>query len=576
MFELISKGESTVEEPQDGGSSAPRVLSASGRILPQPTLASAEFWSSGRDGILRIARCQECRQWLHPRPVICARCASKEISLQPVSGKGVVVGYTINEHQWSATMPPPYVVAVVALVDAPGVRLTTNIVGCEPTAVSIGMAVGVVFERGDEDIWLPLFAPDPHRDQDGTPTAPELVVRPVRKPVSSSRFEDRIAITGVGQSRVGRRLMVDPLSLSVDACLAAISDAGLEPGDIDGLSTYPGPMPGGMSEGGVMAIEDALRLYPVWVNGGADLPGQNGSIIAAMLAVAAGLCRHVLCVRTVWESTFATLQRTGKQPLQQLRADGMQEFRAPFGAISAANWIACNASHYLHRYGVTRETLGWIAVTERHNAAANPEAVYREPITLDDYMCARTVSTPFGLYDCDVPVDGAVAVIVSSAESVADMRCAPVYVEAVGTQILERLSWDQDTLTHLPQSLGPSRHLWTRTSLRPEDIDVALLYDGFTFNAISWLEGLGFCGFGEAQDFIDEGRGISIDGALPLNPHGGQLSAGRTHGYGLFREAVLQLRGDAKGLQVPDAKLAVVTAGGGVPSGAMLLRSSAS
>jgi acetyl-CoA acetyltransferase len=157
-------------------------------------------------------------------------------------------------------------------------------------------------------------------------------------------------------------------------------------------------------------------------------------------------------------------------------------------------------------------------------------------------MSARMITTPFGLYDCDVPCDGAIAVIVSAVETVPDLAKPPVRVEAVGTQVLERLSWDQDTLTHLPQSLGPSAHLWTRTSLTPDDVDVALLYDGFTFNALSWLEGLGFCGLGEATDFIAGGETIALEGKLPLNPHGGQLSAGRLHGYGFVREAMLQLR----------------------------------
>jgi acetyl-CoA acetyltransferase len=504
--------------------------------------------------------------------VICPHCQSREITMADASGEATVLGYTVNEQQWLPTMPPPYVIAVVALAEDPDVRLTTNIVGCEPAAVSIGMLVRVVFERGDDTVWLPLFEPDPDIDRTAVLPEPDQYARHLRSPASPVKFEDKVAITGVGQSQVGRRLMVDPLKLTVDACLAAIADAGLEPTDIDGLATYPGPFPGGMSEGGVMAVEEALRLHPVWVNGGSDMPGQNGSIISAMLAVAAGLCRHVLCFRTVWESTHSTLVRDGRWLPEQARATGMFEYRAPFGAMSAANWIGCNASHYLHRYGVTRETLGWIAVTERANAADNPEAVYRDPITMDDYLAARTVSTPFGLYDCDVPVDGAVAVIVSAADSVADLSSTPVYVEAVGTQIMERLSWDQGTFTHLPQSLGPAKHLWSRTSLRPKDVDVAMLYDGFTFNALSWLEGLGFCGLGEARDFIDEGRGIAVDGALPVNPHGGQLSAGRTHGYGFVRQAVLQLRGTAPGRQVRDPKVAVVTAGGGVPSGAILLR----
>jgi acetyl-CoA acetyltransferase len=367
--------------------------------------------------------------------------------------------------------------------------------------------------------------------------------------------------------------MVDPLALTVDACLAAVEDAGLTLDDIDGLSTYPGRAGSpGFTEGGIAPLTEALQLRPTWINGAGDTPGQSGAIVAAMLAVASGLCRHVLCYRTVWESSYAALVRAGTWDAPAVRATGMTEFLSPFGAMSAANWIAVQASRYFHRYGGDRTTLGWVAVNARANASRNPEAVYREPFTIDDYFAARLVTTPFGLYDCDVPVDGAVAVVVSAIETAADRPRPPVLVEAVGTQILERLSWDQDTLAREPQTKGPSRHLWTRTSLRHDDIDVALLYDGFTFNQVSWLESLGFCEPGGARDFIDEGRGIALGGRLPVNPHGGQLSAGRLHGFGHVREAMLQLRGEAAGRQVPDARVAVVTTGGGAPGGALLLR----
>ncbi len=124
-------------------------------------------------------------------------------------------------------------------------------------------------------------------------------------------------------------------------------------------------------------------------------------------------------------------------------------------------------------------------------------------------------------------------------------------VEAVGTQMTERVAWDQSTMTHEPQSLGPAAHLWTRTSMNPDDVDVALLYDGFSFNCLSWLEGLGFCKIGEAKDFLDGGRNIAREGGVvALNPHGGQLSAGRTHGMGFVHEAIVQLRGDGGARQV--------------------------
>jgi acetyl-CoA acetyltransferase/uncharacterized OB-fold protein len=544
------------------------------RPLPQPTLASAEFWTAGSDGVLRILRCADCGAYTHPPLPRCRSCRSDRVTMAPVSGRAVVAGFTVNHQQWLADFPPPYVIAIVALEEDDGARLTTNIVNCATADVRIGMAVRVTFEKAG-DVYVPLFEPDPERASLTLAIPADREVGAPRPRARKEKFEERTALTGVGQSRVGRRLMVDPLRLTVDACLAAVADAGLDLDEIDGLSTYPGRVGSpGFSEGGIAPLVEALQLRPTWINGAGDTPGQSGAIVAAMLAVASGLCRHVLCFRTVWESSYAALVRSGKWAQPAARATGMTEYLAPFGAMSAANWIAVQASHYFHRYGGDRATLGWVAVNARANAARNPEAVYREPFTIDDYFDARLVTTPFGLYDCDVPVDGAVAVVVSAIEAAADRPRPPVLVEAVGTQILERLSWDQDTLAHEPQTKGPSRHLWSRTDLRPDDVDLALLYDGFTFNAVSWLESLGFCEPGGAGDFIDEGRGIALGGRLPVNPHGGQLSAGRLHGFGHVREAMLQLRGEAAGRQVTNAQTAVVTTGGGAPGGALLLRRS--
>jgi acetyl-CoA acetyltransferase len=492
--------------------------------------------------------------------------------MTPVSGQAVIAGFTINRHQWLPHFPPPYVVAVVALDEDPSVRLTTNIVACEPEEVAIGMRVRVVFER-QGDFWLPLFEPVPSAGPGPVP-GPRDLTRPPRPMASAEKFEDKVALTGVGNSEIGRRLMVDPLALTVQACLRAIDDAGLTLGEIDGLATYPGGSVPGLSEGGVTALEEALRIRPTWISGGGEVPGPTGSVVSAMLAVASGLCRHVLCFRTVWEATLASRTRTAQSRSPGGgRASGMFEWRAPFGAMSAANWIGVNASHYFWRYGGDRaSTLAPIALVARANAARNPDAIYTDPLTLDDYLGARMISSPFGLYDCDVPCDGAIAVIVSSVSTIVDRPKPPVLVEAVGTQVTERISWDQDTLTHEPQVFGPAAHLWTRTSLRPDDVDVAELYDGFTFNAVSWLEALGFCGIGEAADFLDGGKTIALDGRLPLNTHGGQLSAGRTHGFGFLQEAILQLRGEAAARQVSGARVAVVSSGGGTPGGVLLLR----
>jgi acetyl-CoA acetyltransferase/uncharacterized OB-fold protein len=537
------------------------------RLLPELTPANRAFWTSGEDGTLRIDGCADCGALVHPPAPVCQVCRSTNRTSVPVSGRATVIGFTVNHHPWLPGFDPPYVIANVVLDEDPHVRLTTNIVGCEPDEVRVGQRVEVRFEQ-HEDVWLPLFAPTGEAD---VPNPVPEPVRPTpRPPVSRDRFEHRAVLSGIGRSALGRRLLVDPLSLTVDACLQAIADAGLEPSDIDGLSTYPGPVGMGMSEGGATAVEEALRLHPTWINGGGELPGPGGSVIAAMLAVASGLCRHVLCFRTVWESSFAAL---GLQRGGGLRVSGAHmEHRAPFGAMSAASWIGVNANQYLHRYGASREVLGWIALNGRANAARNPAAIYRDPMTMDDYLSARPISSPFGLYDCDVPCDGSIAVIVSDASTAADLPHPAVRIEAVGTQITERISWDQGTVTHEPQVLGQSAHLWSRTSMTPADVDLALVYDGFTFNAISWLEGLGFCGYGEAKDWLDGGRRIALDGELPVNPHGGQLSEGRTHGYGFLYEAVAQLRHQAGDRQVPDAQTALVTSGGGTPSGVLLLR----
>lgn len=546
------------------------------RSVPEITPWNKPFWTGGEAGELRLPRCS-CGTFAHPDQVLCRDCGAELSDWEAVAGTATVIGVTVNEQMFMFRFaPPPYVVAVVALDAAPGVRLTTNLVQADgslaPDAPRVGQRVTVVFDEQD-GCWFPLFTPIAEEDR---PTA-DLVPLPVtttKAPASSSRFEDKVVVSGIGISQVGRRLGRQPLSLTIDACRAAIADAGLTPEDIDGLSTYPGAGAGGaISEGGVGVLEEALGIRPVWHNGAMETPGQAGSILTAMLAVASGLCRHVLCFRTVWESTHTDLLRTGGLPLPRGgRPSGFFAHRAPYGAISAANWIGMHASQYFDRFGATRETLGWIAVNARTNAALNPYAIYTDPITMADYLDARMISTPFGLYDCDVPCDSSVAVIISASETAGDLRVTPIRVEAVGSQITERVSWDQGTFTHLPGVFGPAAHLWTRTDLTPADVDVAELYDGFSFNCLSWLEALGFCGIGEAKDFLDGGTRIALGGELPLNTHGGQLSAGRTHGYGFFHEAVTQLRGDGGARQVDGARVAVAAIGGGVPAGCFLLR----
>ncbi|MEU5880547.1 OB-fold domain-containing protein [Spirillospora sp. NPDC047279] len=549
----------------------------SGRPLPQLTGTNEFFWTSGADGRLRLQECGSCSALVHPPQPVCRHCRGTTMGVRAVSGFATLAGFTVNHRFAVPGLDPPYVVGQVAIEEDPRVRLTTNVVGCDPAELELGMRMEVVFEEV-EDVWLPLFRPAAGRDGPAPLPRDEIepagIGRMVRPMPTPRKFEDEVAITGIGSSEIGRRLMVPPLALTVKACEEAVADAGLTLDDIDGLATYPGGGSyGGFAEGGVTALESALGIRPTWHNGGPETFGPGGSLIAAMLAVAGGLARHVLCFRTLWEATHNELMRRGTiAGSGPRRVDGSSAWTAPFGATSAAHTLAQVAQRHFHRYGTTRETLGWIALNQRANAALNPAAVYRSPMTMDDYLQARTITTPLGLYDCDVPCDGAVAVIVSAKDAARDLPQRPVLVEAVGTQIIERVDWDQSTLTHEPQVLGQAAHLWTRTSLRPDDVDVALLYDGFTINCLSWIEALGFCGIGEAKDFLDHGKNIARDGLLPLNTHGGQLSHGRTHGMGLLHEAVVQLRGEGGPRQVADPRVAVVSSGGLTPSGVILLR----
>jgi len=398
-------------------------------------------------------------------------------------------------------------------------------------------------------------------------------------PVETQRLEGRAAITGIGQSAVGRRLGRDPLALTADACLDAIEDAGLCREDIDGISTYPGggiASAPGFSGAGITEVQDMLRLEVDWFSGGPELPGQLGSVINACMAVATGLARHVLCFRTVWESTAQGSGRRagiGTGGGGRFRAGGFMQWTLPYGAASAAVWIAMMARRHFHEFGTTREQMAQIALNARRNAGLNPKAIYREPMELSDYLSARMISEPFCLYDCDIPVDGSTAVIVSAVDAARDCRKQPLRVEAVGSALRGRPSWDQfDDLTTMALR-DAAVMLWERTDLSPSDVDVAELYDGFSFIAMAWLEALGFCGKGESGSFIEDGRAIALDGSIPLNTNGGQLSAGRLHGYGLLHEAALQLWGEGQQRQVPgDPQVAVAGAGGGPLGGCLLLR----
>jgi acetyl-CoA acetyltransferase len=382
--------------------------------------------------------------------------------------------------------------------------------------------------------------------------------------VREEPLERRAVISGIGQSDVGRRLFRSGLDLTIEAVELAVADAGLTLEDIDGISTYPGT---GGPFGGASGAElhDALRLRLGWRDGGLETAGQLGAVHKAVLAVAAGLARHVVVFRTVVEGSGGVLRPSGGGLPAPMR------YLIPFGAGSAANWIACYAQRHMHEFGTTREQLGAIAINGRRFAAMNPKGIYTAPMTMDDYLSVRMISDPFCLYDCDAPCDGSTAVIVSHRDHAESSPHDVVQVNAMGTALRGRPSWDQfDDLTTMPMR-DSAASLWARTDLKPSDVDTAQLYDGFSWLALAWIEALGFCGRGEGGPYVEGGERIGLGGSLPLNTWGGQLSSGRLHGFGFLHEAVLQLRGDAAARQVSGAEVAVVAAGGGPEVGCLLL-----
>ena len=382
-------------------------------------------------------------------------------------------------------------------------------------------------------------------------------------------------ITGIGQSEVGRPSAKSPIELTLDAAHMAIADAGLRVEDINGIVNYPPKtdLGGGISPVGVSEAMFALGIDAKWIGvANHEGPGHMGAIFAAIMAVATGLCRHVLVFRTVAQAQ-ARLQSREATLLSgsAARVSGNNAWTVPFHAVSPANHWALFARAYFDRYGVGEEQLGWVAVNARANAAHNPNAIYREPLTIEDYLSSRMISSPLRLYDCDTHIDGSTALVISHRDAAKDCANPPIHIEAMGMSLggLGQGIHIGD-FTTLPATRA-GEMLWQRTDLTPKDLSCAQIYDGFSIHVWLWGEALGLWHPGEAAHFFEGGTRTGIGGELPVNTGGGQLSGGRFHGYGHTHEACLQLWGRGVGRQVRDAKVSAVC-NGGYGYGALLLR----
>ncbi len=373
----------------------------------------------------------------------------------------------------------------------------------------------------------------------------------------------KAAIVGIGRSAYTRNSGRTVLAQAAEAAREAIADAGLQPADVNGACSF-------QAADSVMGYQlaDAIGIEELhWnldVYGGGN---QAAAVVAnAATAIEAGSCETAIVFRAM---NGRSSYRFGTGRGRTIEATGESQFQAPHGYLVPPQWMAMWARRHQEIYGSTCEDLGQIALNANRHACANAHALTQKPLTLDGYLAARWIHEPLRLYDCAYEADGAVAVVLTTEERARDLPHDPIRILAHAESSRGGGSWDQwpDTTRMFSEAVAP--RLWELCGLRPADMDVACIYDCFTYTVMVALEDFGFCERGEAGTFFAEGRG-TYGGDVVVNPHGGLLAEAYLHGMNHHYEAVLQLRGEAGPRQVPEARLALVTAGAG-PAGSALV-----
>ncbi|MBO3746605.1 acetyl-CoA acetyltransferase [Streptosporangiaceae bacterium NEAU-GS5] len=355
-------------------------------------------------------------------------------------------------------------------------------------------------------------------------------------------IRDRTAIAGVGYTSFSKDSGVSTLTLACEAILAALDDAGLTPDDVDGLATHRVGDSAPPSTVGPALGLPAPSWYLDQFGGGS----VSHSVIAqAALAVAAGMADVVVCYRAINARSEFRMGRAANPAPEAA-------FQAPYGYVAPAQMYAMYARAHMTKYGTQPEHFGAIAVTERAAAAKNPRALMRTPITLDDYLASRWIAEPFRLLDCCLETDGACAVVVTTTERARDLPHPPVLITAAAFGGGSHPFDGPDMTVSAAAELSP--RLYSMAGLGPADVDVAQIYDCFTYSVVVQFEDYGFCAKGEGGLYAASGS------AVPYNTHGGFLSEGYVHGINHIAEAVSQLRGDAGDRQVPGAEVALSTA----------------
>ena len=382
-----------------------------------------------------------------------------------------------------------------------------------------------------------------------------------------SKLSRDVVVVGVGYSQVARSGTHDIRRLTLDATRLAIEDAGLQPNDIDSIINYQfgGDSPNSTATQRILGIDNLVVFNDIMGSG----PSGLASAMDAAMAIASGACETVLVYRCITREAG----HTGAIRDSPLAMGGPGQLTDVYGfGGGLIQSMGLRKRRRVAELGGSYEDYGQIAVNARKWAALNKRAVLRDPMTMDDYMSGRPIAEPLLLFDCDYPVNGACAAILTTAERAADMAQTPIHVDSMAYGTGSNPDWLYADDFLFGGTIPCGQRLWEQASVRPEDVDTAQLYDGFTHITISWIEALGLCGIGEFHDWVDGGARIGPGGAMPLNTTGGQLAEGRLHGLGFLCEAVLQLQGRCGDRQVPDARVAVVANAHGPQSGAMVLR----
>jgi len=387
----------------------------------------------------------------------------------------------------------------------------------------------------------------------------------------------KTAVVGVGFSELTRNTETSLGRLALDACHAAIADAGLRTVAIDGVCTYPDqPFQGAGSRDGVDLISavyviNHMNLAPE-IGWYAQI--SNGMIPSTLVegcnALLAGVCNYVL----VWRALHQPKGAYGAW--RATTAAGDSQFTAPYGFANVFQVHAAAYRRYMEEYGATREQMATLVTNSRHNANLNEKAYfYRTPMTREDYLNARMIADPLCLFDCDIPVEGCAALVLTTAERAQDLRHPPAYIAGYGQHTARRPTLPVYMLDdYMACGASTANKMWQRAGLGPADVNVAQLYDGFSPSTYYWLEAAGFCPRGEAARFVQGGR-IALSGELPVNTFGGSLSEGRLHGMGHLAEAVYQVTGRAGPRQAPGANVAVAIDGSPLLRGAGIVFTSA-